>query len=58
MNNDALTYVFLLVVGMILGCLNVVAITQSSWRSDTVERGLAVYCPDNGHWAWKGECEK
>ena len=28
-----------------------------AWQRDTIERGLAQYCPDNGRWAWKGECE-
>jgi capsular polysaccharide biosynthesis protein len=28
------------------------------WRTDTVNRGLAIYCPNNGEWAWKGECDE
>jgi hypothetical protein len=26
------------------------------WQTVTIERGLAQYCPTNGEWAWKGEC--
>lgn len=33
-------------------------VTTSTWKADTVERGLAMYCPDNGQWAWNGECGK
>jgi hypothetical protein len=33
-------------------------ITNNLWKADTVERGLAMYCPDNGQWAWNGECGK
>ena len=32
--------------------------TEQHWKADTVERGLAMYCPDNGQWAWNGECGK
>ncbi len=27
------------------------------WRTETVQRGLAIYCPQDGQWAWVGECE-
>ena len=28
------------------------------FREAAVERGYALYCPESGKWAWKGECEK
>ncbi len=31
-------------------------VTNTIWRADTVQRGLAIYCPDDGQWAWVGEC--
>ena len=33
-------------------------VTNNLWKQDTVERGLAIYCPTDGQWAWNGECEK
>lgn len=30
---------------------------RHDWQRDTIERGLAQYCPNNGEWAWKGECD-
>jgi hypothetical protein len=32
-------------------------VTNTLWKIDAVERGLATYCP-NIQWAWVGECEK
>jgi hypothetical protein len=32
--------------------------TKKDWKKLTVERGLALYCPKDGAWAWNGECEK
>ena len=34
--------------------------TQASefWRRAIVSRGLAIYCPDTGQWAWLGECNE
>lgn len=26
------------------------------WHRETVARGLALYCPESGQWAWVGEC--
>jgi len=28
------------------------------YKSDAIERGYAQYCPTDGAWAWKDECEK
>ena len=30
---------------------------NNKWRSEIIQRDLAQYCPDNGEWAWKGECK-
>lgn len=27
------------------------------WQQQATERGYALYCPDNGKFAWKGECK-
>jgi len=31
---------------------------QTAWQKATVERGLALYCPMDGQWAWVGECKE
>ena len=54
------------VVGFIMGLLfglfstGILAliITETSWREEIVERGLAQYCPMTGDWAWIGECDE
>ena len=33
-------------------------VTNDLWKRDTVDRGLALYCPMDGEWAWVGECGK
>lgn len=33
------------------------ALQDSEWHAETVARDLAEYCPADGEWAWKGECE-
>ncbi len=27
------------------------------YKGGAIERGFAEYCPTNGKWRWKGECE-
>ena len=31
-------------------------VTNNLWKADTVQRGLAMYCPNDWQWAWVGEC--
>lgn len=50
-----------LFLGICFGVLiTVVAwgVTNTIWKLDTVDRGLALYCPNDGQWAWVGECGK
>ncbi len=28
-----------------------------SWQGKAIERGYALYCPNDGEFAWKGECK-
>ncbi len=44
-------------VGFIMGALVFGIMVNEGWRTDTVNRGLAIYCPIDGNWAWKGECK-
>lgn len=46
------------VVGLVLGLALGMTGISSEWRADTIERGLAQYCPLTGEWAWVGECDK
>ena len=32
-------------------------LTTWEWQVETVQRGLAQYCPMTGEWAWIGECD-
>ena len=48
-------------VGLGLGLMVAViswGVTNSIWKSETVNRGFAAYCPDDGQWAWNGECDE
>lgn len=31
--------------------------TSKSYQTAAIERGFALYCPTNGKFAWKDECE-
>lgn len=52
---------FAFVAGLVLGILVILvlvaSITKPMWRNEAVKRGYASYCPQNGEWAWKGECD-
>lgn len=57
MDRDGSAFMAGLFLGLVSAAFAVWGATNSYWRTETVERGLALYCPDDGHWAWKGECE-
>ena len=46
-----------LALGLFTGALVIGNAVNEGWRTDTVNRGLAIYCPIDGNWAWKGECK-
>jgi hypothetical protein len=43
-------------IGAVVGLLIGTAVNSIGWRANILDRGLAVYCPLDGKWAWKGEC--
>ena len=45
--------VWLFFVGFVMGY----GICSNGYHKDLVDRGHATYCPDNGAWAYKGECK-
>lgn len=48
---------FGVLIGLVIGGSVASSISVNEWRKDTVARGLAIYCPQNGQWAWIGECK-
>jgi hypothetical protein len=54
--SDGVTFVLWTLWIVVLVSVGTIGVTNNIWKSDTVERGLAMYCPDNGQWAWNGEC--
>ena len=44
-------------LGLVVG-LGGMASNSAAWRADMVTRGYAMHCPDDGRWAWIGECAK
>jgi hypothetical protein len=44
-------------LGLLIGVGAGVDSQNDVWKKMTVERGLALHCPDDGVWAWNGECK-
>jgi hypothetical protein len=57
MKDEFAFVVAFLALGAIAGGALSFGLTTELWRIDTVTRGLAIYCPLDGDWAWIGECE-
>jgi hypothetical protein len=51
---SAYIIIFIFIVAMSATISSI--ITRDNWQKQTAERGLAIYCPLNGEWAWIGEC--
>jgi hypothetical protein len=50
-------FIFGAVAGLIVGCALFGSMINSGWKTDIVNRGLAIYCPTDGQWAWVGGCK-
>jgi hypothetical protein len=50
-------FIFGVVLGLIVGATFLGLTTSTGWKTDIVDRGLAIYCPTDGQWAWVGECK-
>jgi hypothetical protein len=57
MTDTASAIMFGVLIGLVIGISVAASISVNEWRNDTVKRGLAIYCPQDGQWAWIGECE-
>jgi hypothetical protein len=47
---------------LVLGCFAIMTLLvgilffQPDYKQEAIDRGFAVYCQDDGSWAWVGEC--
>ena len=48
-----LSFFAVIAVGFFLGR----SATNTSWELEAVSRGVAIYCPLDGSWAWNDECK-
>ena len=51
-------FLFGMLTAFVLGVFLFGSVIANHWQSETIERGLAQYCPQTGDWAWIGECEE
>ena len=43
--------------GIFFGGMVGLGVEVNQYRSQAIERGYALYCPNDGAFAWKGECD-
>ena len=60
MNCDGLSLFAFCFVCLAIGAVIGAEIVRSEtvYQRELIERGLALYCPHNGQFAWKGECDE
>lgn len=56
-DGDFLFAVYALMIGFLAGFFLGTVIVTDTYRPEAVSRGFALYCPDDGVFAWKGECD-
>jgi hypothetical protein len=49
-------YIIILIFIVVMSAGISSSIARDNWQKQTTERGLAIYCPLDGEWAWIGEC--
>jgi hypothetical protein len=61
MADGNLIKLFGFIIGLFLGILTGLGagmdVEKAGWQKLMVERGLGLYCPKDGAWAWNGECK-
>jgi len=57
-NDSAVGFVIGMLIGAIVSGFFVGGITKHEWEASTISRGYAIYCPNDGYFAFKGECDK
>jgi hypothetical protein len=55
---DETLLIFAALVGLTLGVVAGGAASTALWQKDVIERGLGLYCPLDGEFAFTGECGK
>jgi hypothetical protein len=56
MSDEGIAFNFGLLVGAAVSAVLMFFAATSDWRNDLIGRGLAQYCPDDGAFAYVGEC--
>lgn len=58
--NDGIVVFWVILIGVLAGLVLTFSLTASlvtyGFEHQAIERGYALYCPDTGNFAWKGEC--
>lgn len=57
MSDWVLGFILGIIVGLVVGFIAGVSEQRARFKQGAIERGYGLYCPTNGDWAWKGECE-
>jgi hypothetical protein len=50
-------YILGLGLGLIIGALIEAEWGATTFQADLIQRGLAMHCPIDGHFAYNGECD-
>ena len=58
MNDDGGAFFLGCIVGAAVAVFFTIHILNGDWHVDLINRGYAIYCPDDGGFAYKGECDK
>ena len=57
-NEAGILFIFGLTLGALFSAPLTYATVNSSYKSDLINRGQALYCPTDGQFAFNGECNK
>jgi hypothetical protein len=55
---DGTMLIFAALLGFTTGVLFGASLVDAGWTADIVGRGLGLYCPTTGEFAFVGECVK
>ena len=60
MENKEFTPVLMVgvILGFVIGTVIATAFSINAYQTRIVERGYGLYCPNNGVFAFKGECKE
>lgn len=55
--DDGGVFIIVLVVGLIIGILIGHIATSQDFQAEAIQRGYALFCPQDGEFVWKDECD-